>query len=851
LDVSLRASCIAIGLLACAFVPAFVPPAPAATGGPDFQDALSALQRGDSPTAEQKLRAELKAHPDEPEALSLLGVALDNQKKFAEADAAHRQAMAQSPKSAGILNNFGNHLLLTADPKGARDIFLNAVALDPADDYANLQLAQVALMSGQGQDALQYLDRLPAQQMEAPNMAILRLAALGLAGKRPEADALFNRLSSATENDPALSAALGLQLVQAGQFDRAETFLTHALAPDPTNFNLLYELGVVASRAGHNERARDVFEKALPQQPQNADLLYGLAFVYSALKQPEHAVRLLSTAARLAPQRPDVQKLLAVTTGDLRAYEDSVAAWDRYVTLAPTDDTGRRERGFARANIKQADAGMADLEWYAGRHPDDPTGLFELGVAQSLNDPEKGLATLDKAVALKPDFVDARSARGALNYQQGKAEAALSDLEFAAAKLPDSAMVLDYLGQTYLLLDRLPVALRVLRRAAELAPGDAKKQLHMANALSQADQTAESRIFMNRYRELGGAAAVPARGVLDYLSLTPEQQHAAYRARVEKGIADHPDDAAIQVSYLKLSIGDGQMERALAAAGKIAGMKAGAILLTDAGRAMLAARQYPMAKQLLEQALAADPAAGLDLDLAIVGFHTDGPAAGIQRLDRIPESGRGGDYYLARAEMLSAGGKSDEAIPALVSAVKAEPERADLYWRAAAAMTKNHRAGEALQLLDQASKTLSRDAQIPVIRAAVLELSGKTDEAQRLLADAQHRWPEVAAVWVAQGIILAAHEHADEARKALETAVSLGAHSPEMFYALAESSLRAGPEHIAAAETAVTQALKLAPDDAQGRALSGRIAARKSAAGSRDEAVDPAALFLSRPPQDW
>ena len=38
--------------------------------------------------------------------------------------------------------------------------------------------------------------------------------------------------------------------------------LTHALAADPTNFNLQYQLGVVASRAGNNERARDILERA-------------------------------------------------------------------------------------------------------------------------------------------------------------------------------------------------------------------------------------------------------------------------------------------------------------------------------------------------------------------------------------------------------------------------------------------------------------------------------------------------------------------------------------------------------------------------------------------------------------
>jgi len=825
----------------------------AAPPGPDFQEAVSALQRGDSATAEQKIRAELATHPDEAEAFSLLGVALDNEKKFSEANDAHLSAIAKDPRSPGFLHNYGNHFLMTGDVKGAHDVFMKLVTLDPTDDYGNLQLAQLALKANNGKEALQYLERLPAKQMESPTVAIYMLVALDLSGSHTAAAALFNSLAASTESDANLSAFLGRKLVQAGQFAQAEAFLTHALAPDPANFSMLYELGVVASNAGHNERARELLENALRQQPQNVDVLYGLGYVYSSLNQSEAAVRLLAQAEKLAPQRADIHKLLAVTTSDLHAYEDSVHEWDSYVALAPDDDAGRRERGFSKANIKQAEAGLADLEWYVARHPEDPTGLFELGVSQAVGDPEKGIATLDKAVVLKPDYVEARAARGALNYQQGKAELALPDLEFAAANRPDNAMMLDRLGQAYLLLERLPEGLRVLRKAADLAPSEAKIQLHVANALAQAGQTAESKIFMNRYKELGGAAAVPARGVMDYLNLTPEQQHAAYRARVEKGLADHPDDAATQTAYLKLSISDGQMEQASETARKIASMKPGAIVLADAGRAMLAAQQYRLAKELLNQAAAADPAAGVELDLAIADFHADGPAAGLQGLERVPVDARGADYYFARAQILDASGKPDDAIAAIMQALQADSARLDLYWQTAVLTTRNHRTDDAIGLLDQAAKAMPDEAQIPVLKATVLALSGKAADAQAVLSDAQHRWPEAASVWVAEGMILAAQQRFDEARKALATALSLGAHSPETLYGLAEVSFRSVPQRTDAAEAAIARALKMAPNDVQIKALAGRIGSGKpkAAAVPREELVDPAKLFLIRQPQDW
>jgi tetratricopeptide (TPR) repeat protein len=779
----------------------------AAPSGPDFQDAIAALQRGDSAGAEQKLRAELKTHPDEGEAMSLLGVALDNQKKFPEAAEMHRQAAEKTPNSAVVLNNYGNHLLLTNDANGARDIFLKALAADANDSYADLQLAQLAVKAGKGPEALQHLDKLPPAQLEAPNIAIFRLIALDLADNRTDADVAFHRLAASTQNDGPVSANLALMLVQAGQFEQAETFLTQALVPDPTNFNLLYQLGVVASHAGHNERARDVFKEALRQQPQNVDVMYGLAFVYRGLRQYEQTVRLLADAAKLAPQRADIQKLLAVSFGDLRAFDDSLAAWNRYVALAPDDDTGRRERAFAQANIKQADAGMADLEWYVQKHPGDATGMFELGVAQAVDDPEKGLATLDKAVAIDPEMIEARSARGSLNYQLGKADAALADLEFANSKRPDSAMILDRLGQTYVLLDRLPDAIRALRHAAELAPSDPKTQLHVANALAQAGQTAESKTYMNRYRELGGAVTVPPHGLMDFLNMSPEEQHEAYRARVEKGVKDHPEDGSLQVDYMKLSIGDGQVDQAVATAHKIEGMKAGAITLADAGRAMMAAGQYSLAKELLTQAMTADPTAGLELDLAVAGFHADGAAAGLTALDRVPQPAHGADYFVARADMLDADGKTDDAIAAITQAVKKEPQRTDLYWRAAVLMVRDQHSAQALQLLDDGVKAMPEEPAMPVIRAIVLDATGKSEEASRLLAGAQHQWPEDAAVWAGAGMIQAELKHFEEAHKMLATAISLGAHSAEVKAALAETDAK--------------------------------------------PSVDPGKLFLTRLPQDW
>ncbi len=771
---------------------------------PALREAAAALQRGDPARAESLLREELKTHPHDADVLSMLGMALDARGNLKEADPFYQKALAAAPRSAPVLGRYANHRLAAGDDQGAHDAFERLVALDPGDAYANLGLARLALKNkdaDHAREALRYLDRLPAAMNGALEIAVPRLIALDRTGDTAAAEALLARISEAAKNDAKLSSSIGWTLARADQFGQAEIFLTQALAGDPSSFQLLYDLGVVSLYAKHYDRAREVLEKAVRQQPKNADALYSLAFVYSSLKQPEAALRLLAEAAKIAPQRADVQRLIAVTTGELQANEDSAAAWDRYAALEPKDDTARRERGFARIHMRQFDAGLADLEWYIARHPDDPVGYYELGLAQSMNDPTKGLSNLDKALQLKADFVEARSARGALYYLQGKPEAAIPDLEAAVKSQPDNGLILDRLGQAYRALDRLDDSIRTLRKASELAPDEPTIVLHLANALAEAGKDSESTALMGRYRQMRPTQA--PRDLMRYLSLTPEQQRADYRVRVEKAVKENPGDANALLHYLKLALEDRQTEQAVSAANSLAALSASPAILADAGRAMLEARQYGAARDLLERAAAASPAAGLELPLAIAAFHSAGASAGLKLMERVPEAARNADYYLALAQMRDAAGREADALSAIDRALAAAPNRVEIYWQKVVFLKREGHVREALDLLDRAAKELPQEPVVPVLRAVLME----SEEGRRLLEEARRRWPEAPSVWVAEGLILAAHGDTVQARRALESAVSLGAQSSEVSACLA--SLKEG------------------------------------------KATDQTRLFFIRPPQEW
>src|SRR5579871_6626102 len=84
-------------------------PAAAAQTDP-VADAVEALERGNLPAAEATLRTEVQKHATNADALGVLAVVLDRENKFAEAETFYRRALAQTPRQAALLNNYGNHL---------------------------------------------------------------------------------------------------------------------------------------------------------------------------------------------------------------------------------------------------------------------------------------------------------------------------------------------------------------------------------------------------------------------------------------------------------------------------------------------------------------------------------------------------------------------------------------------------------------------------------------------------------------------------------------------------------------------------------------------------------------------
>ena len=92
----------------------------------------------------------------------------------------------------------------------------------PAPEVRAWQLARLALKKKNGPETLRYLNHLPANQREIPQVLLLSLEAFYLSGDAARGDKLAARLSEMAKTDVNLSFAAATALLNVRQNDKAE-----------------------------------------------------------------------------------------------------------------------------------------------------------------------------------------------------------------------------------------------------------------------------------------------------------------------------------------------------------------------------------------------------------------------------------------------------------------------------------------------------------------------------------------------------------------------------------------------------------------------------------------------------
>src|SRR5260370_23382836 len=115
------------------------------------------------------------------------------------------------------------------------------------------------------------------------------------------------------------------------------------------------------------------------------------------------------------------------------------------------------------------------------------------------------------------------------------------------------------------------------------------------------------------------------------------------------------------------------------------------------------------------------------------------------------------------------------------------------------------------------------------MQVVTLDLLRREVDGEKLLAKIQTRWPEWDRPYLLNGILLELQLKSAEARQALETAIALGANTPEAYYYYALAITHDAPNDLEGAQSAITRALALTSKDPYIFLLAGTISLARRA----------------------
>ncbi len=374
-----------------------------------FQQAMAALNAGDTAAAEPRLRRLRQELPDIYEINESLGLLYASQGKLASATPLLSAAARENPSSDVALANLGTAWLKEGRTADAARELARAAALNPANSGTQEALGQAWMLLKQPAKAAAAFEA--ALPRDGSNSDLLYNTALALfdCGKPSQAETLLARLPDA-DSSAEVQSLYGDVDEKLGRYEGAAKHYASAVRLAPTEANV-YVLGIEFLRHWTFEAAEKEFAAGVRQFPQSQRMRLGLGVAYYGAGSYDQAIPIF---ADLLADNPD-NSLDAELLG-------------RTCTVLTE---GQQPK-------------CANLIQYAQRHPRDAilaTYAATSILHQPADDAQMSLARrlLQAAIRSRPNLPEAYYGMGLLLQTEGKWPQSIPELETAIRLRPEYA----------------------------------------------------------------------------------------------------------------------------------------------------------------------------------------------------------------------------------------------------------------------------------------------------------------------------------------------------------------------------------------------------------------------------
>ena len=460
------------------------------------------IQTGKLDEAEGLLWDVLKQHPENAQALTLLGSIRLQQKRFAESETLLSRATSLAPDLLPAYVNLARVFEAQDDTDKEIAALLNAVRLAPSDPAVNSTLGAAYLKQNDYHRALEVLQRIPASHRPDKALPLLAASYLGL-GSVEKARALVPAVMAHAAKNRALPVEFAEVLLDFGLVNDALAVLQAAEKQAPLPAEFFFAMGRVRERRGELMLAQKNFQRAVELNPKSVDALQSLARLLAGQGKWKESLELLTRSRAIAPDSPDVLRKFAAASLHAGHPEDAVDAAQRLIRLRPDETEAMYLLGVAQLQDGDAEQARTTLDNYLKLRPADPLAFLAMGMVQvNLHDASAARTDFEQCIKLDPKQVEAYYELGSISKDQGDAAAAIPYLEKATTIDPGHARAHALLGQLYLSQRDYDKAQQHLTRAAELSPNVPDTHYQLGLLFARLNQRDRAQREMDQFHKL-------------------------------------------------------------------------------------------------------------------------------------------------------------------------------------------------------------------------------------------------------------------------------------------------------------------------------------------------------------
>jgi tetratricopeptide (TPR) repeat protein len=196
---------------------------------------------------------------------------------------------------------------------------------------------------------------------------------------------------------------MGVQFLQAGQYDQAMESISRAIRQYPRP-DYLASLGTTLHQQGRHEEALKAYDKAVQLKPEDAALWHHIGNTLLELKRLDHALLSFEHAIKLDPRHQDAAFKSGVLLHHMGRLGESIARLDLCDALLPNHAPTLQARARTLFSLKRFEEGLAEGRRAHTLDPGNADVCNNIGAClQPLGREEEALSWFERALDRLPD----------------------------------------------------------------------------------------------------------------------------------------------------------------------------------------------------------------------------------------------------------------------------------------------------------------------------------------------------------------------------------------------------------------------------------------------------------------